>query len=291
MSRSSVAVGLLLAATGILPPPPAVVVLPVVALDVQFRGPDYEQRIEDPAHVRQAVEDTLRTILRQQFGFIAWSDGATAEPETLEVEVFKLDTGLASACLRLELRGQVAVPDISQCPMEFEKWRDIINRRDWSPDSLRNIWGRTFDSLLAARRDRLVDERLSQLAFNATVTLDFANLQAVLPLSLSDIKASTDSQDVQFTLRMVLRDNGVPHPTRDPNAALLLTGCLPPDEGNGLVCDITILRYKGVEEAARNKLALLQRATLESLSLHVKKYRPAAPFPVSDHGLVEGEHQ
>jgi hypothetical protein len=284
-SRLALIIWPLLAALMVGPPPPADV-RPAVALEVRISGADYLPPGPDTQALRLAVRDTLRAILGVEFGFVNWNP-QTAQPETLIVTVFKPDTGMVHACLRLELRGTVIAPDTAACPLEFESWSRIIKRDDWSPAAVRRDWGHVFDSLFAVQRDRLLKARLGKLPLNAAVDLDRDHLEAAVGVSPAQIGAAADSQDIEFRIATVWHDPDVAHPTRDPNAELWLKNCVPPDVGDGLVCDIDTLLYRGRPLVASANQALLLRARLDPFSVFLAHYRPATFRDVNDKGLTD----
>ena len=265
--------------------PPIADVRPPVDLEVRLAGPDYLSLMPDTQAIRVTMQDTLRAILGFEFGFVNWSE-TPAQPETLVVRIFKPDTGMVHACLRLDLRGTVSATDTAACPLEFETWSKTITRMDWRASSVRHEWGHVFDSLLTAQRDRLVKARFGKLAINAPVTLDRDNLLASVGINPAVIRAAADSQDMEFRLTTVWHDTGAAIATRDPNAELWLGNCIPPEIGDGLVCEIKTFFYKGQPLQAAANRGLLLRARFDAFGVHLNHYRPAL-FPVNDDGLVD----
>jgi len=261
-----------------------------VALQLRIDGPDYRRKLkQDTGAVRALLLDTLRAVLRDNFGFLAWGDGQSSPTDTVTLTVYQ-PTTTGDACLRLAVRGQVASADTAACRLDFEKWEEIVDRADWKPRQLRLEWTEKLTKILASKRDELVDDPLGLLPLHAQVDLSLKHdLAAHLSLQPSDIHASDVGKSPEFRLYASIQDDSATIPSVDPHAEFWLRGCGLHPVDHGYVCQISTVVYRGDTLPATADTAVLRRAKVTVGTLHVRRgYRPAT-LEVGGNGTVTPE--
>ncbi|HEY6155889.1 MAG TPA: hypothetical protein VIV88_00470 [Gemmatimonadales bacterium] len=261
-----------------------------MSFQLRIDGPDYRRKLkQDTGTVRAMLRDTLRAVLRDNFGFLAWGDGQSSPTDTVTLTVYQ-PTTTGDACLRLTVRGEVASADTAACRLDFEKWEEIVDRTDWKPQQLRLEWTEKLTKILATKRDELVDDPLGLLPLHAQVDLSLKqDLKAHLSIQPSDIRASDIGKSPEFRLHASIQDDSATIPSVDTHAELWLRGCGLHPVDHGYVCQISTVVYLGDTLPATKEAEVLGRARVTLGTLHLRRgYRPAT-LDVGGNGTVTPE--
>ncbi len=262
---------------------------PAVALRFQVEGRDYGARLkDDTATLRATMGDTVRALLEQNFGFLNWDAGAGTAAETVVVRLYQQPKAPNNACLQLAMRGPVSHSDSTPCPLDFEKFGEILQRADWQPDHLRAEWAAKFQKIFETKRDALVNGSLGVLPLRTAIEISAGALKVKVPVQARDIRAAGGVGNVEFRVHLVIEDT-LPPKTLDPDGELLLDHCLlaatSDATGEGYVCTISAVTHAGDVLRGPDRADLLAHVRLTNPALHLSKYRPAS-VAVGPGGVV-----
>ena len=264
-------------------------VRPAVALRFQVEGRDYGVRLKDDTVIlRTTMGDTVRTLLAKHFGFLNWDVGIGAAAETVVVRLYQQARAPNNACLQLAVRGPVSHSDSTPCPLDFEKFGEILERSDWQPSHLRAEWAGKLEKIFITKRDELVNGSLGVLPLQTPIEISVGALKVKVPVRAQDIRAAGGFGNVEFRVHLVIEDT-LPPQTLDPDGALLLDHCLlaaaSDATSEGYVCTISAVIHAGDVLRGPDRAGLLAHVRLASPALHVSKFRPAS-VAVGPGGVV-----
>jgi hypothetical protein len=277
-SRPLAALGVITAiATGDTRTRAAPDVRPHMAVTVEIKGDDYEQLLPSAERdmLLRLMQDSLRTLLEQNFGFLQWRD-RSGPLDTLRVRWNQRSAEPQDGQLELALRGPRMGPENALSPLPFEKWARLQTRL-WQAPLVSREWSATIDTIFKRQRADLTERLFGRMplrvsAVDSVVRLLGSKREAVVRLRPEQFFAA-DSAIPEFMVRLTVKDTVEPQ-TVGPGELELRRCIAGPDSPPVYVCRMTRLVYRQDTTSAEDRRELLARAVLVPRSLHLLRYEP-----------------
>jgi len=260
------------------PAPPPVAARTAVTLLLSIDAPAYRSRLQDQnctqrcLQLRNALADTVRSMLQQSYAFFDWRAGA-AVSDTFELRWVDGEAAADIPNTKLEfgIRSRTGAPRrmANSFPVPFESYSDFsarISPERWHPDSLRRAWVvRLADKL---RQPDLLVEVFGRVPIAATVTFPQPG-RAVVAVRPNEIGATADARPAfQVFARITDPAKGIAD-----DAKLTVAKCQPLATGEGYGCDVRQLQYTTQPpEPLDSTIALMRRWEPRVKSVHVVEY-------------------
>jgi hypothetical protein len=252
--------------------------LPQLAVSVVIKGNDYEQGLgRNRDAIAAALAESLRTSLRQRFGFVNWVGPAR---DTLEVSWSQRRNTPRDGYLHVRVRGASKIRDTLETL--FEEIGSVLDRpaEDWSPPALARRWSREADSLFAVKQEQLVKTVLSNLPISAKVRFDGAIRHGYISLRPTQIQAES-AESEEFRVRLEVREG-----ESKGSGWMVLAGCI--DKKATFDCEMGDFTFRGRTAPAKDRQEELRTLRLKPLSVHLIRHAPATTS-TGPGGTVEGQ--
>ena len=259
-------------------PAPSSVARTAVTLLLSIDAPAYRSRLQDGnctqrcLQLRNALADTVRSMLQQSYAFFDWRSGA-AVSDTFELRWVDGEAAADIPNTKLEfgIRSRTGAPPrmTNRFPVPFESYSDFsarISPERWHPDSLRRAWVvRLADKL---RQPDLLVEVFGRVPIAATVTFPQPG-RATVSVRPNEIGATPDARPAfQVFARITDPAKGIAD-----DAKLTVAKCQPLMTGEGYGCDVRQLQYTTQPpEPLDSTVALMRRWDARVKSVHVVEY-------------------
>jgi hypothetical protein len=297
VARNAVAAAIGLMAFGLTTqagqPAPALPVRPAVALKLSIDADHYRKMLRDEPCARQclalrdALADSVRSLLQSSYAFLDWSAGPAAARDTVEIRwIERPPLDIPGSKLDFRIRSPEPRMRLSSFPVEFETYADFSARESapekWHPDSLRRAWLTRLASTL--RQPELLVEVFGRIPLNAPVAF-LTTGRATVGVRAQDIGVDARNAPV-FLVRATVTD---PRHGTVADADVVLVNCLTMGGSAAFNCEPTQLIYSSHSLTGTELTQLLARATLVKKTVGIVEYvTPGRPPRFNGAVLPEG---
>lgn len=238
---------------------------PTASVTVTLDAEIYLRRLVDTAASRSALEDSLRVILEEHFGYVDWTADSIAT-HSVHVTIDQNFNGTKPSFLQLALSGW---PQDSVLLLEFEQHGVILDRRDWSVKGIAAAWAGRLNELARDHGVALQQELMVDMPLNVLPQL--VHFEALIPVPIDTLRAAS-SPHPEFMLKVVIVDS-LPILSKD-TASFYLRPCR--SDGNVYACKIRLVEYLGISIDGPDVAAQLGQPdlALEPLTAHLWLYHP-----------------
>lgn len=246
-------------------PPEPVALRPTASVQVDLNAEIYLRRLADSSASRLALEDSLRVILEEHFGYVAWTSD-TGATYSVRVTVDQNVSGTDPSFLQLALSGW---PQDSVVPLKFEENGEILDRRDWSVAGVADAWAARLRELARDKGTALQQDLMFDMPL--IVPPELVQFEVVIRVPSDTLRAARNPNP-EFKVRVAVVDT-FPIVSED-TASFHLWPC----RSNSQVysCEIKLVEYMGRSIDGADVPAKLgtNDITLTPLTVHLWLYHP-----------------
>lgn len=241
---------------------------PTASVTVSLDAEIYLRRLADSGATRAALQDTLRAVLQEHFGYVDWVSD-TGAVHQVHVSIEQDILGSKPSFLVVSLSDWPADSTVREV---FEENIRINDRLDWSVDSVAASWAGRLREIARDRGVALQQEVMVDMPL--AVSPELVQFEAVIRVPIDTLRAASRPHP-EFKLRVQVTDS-LPIVSVD-TGFFLLRPCRADTQGQVYACKIHQVDLSGdvTLDASEVSAELGQPdIVLEPLTAHLWLYHP-----------------